>query len=118
MREIVKGRVTGVIRLLKERMQVHAEQLEFEEAAELKEKIARLEHYRAKSIVVNPDIGDVDIFGLAGDTGSTYVNYMRVIDGAVVHGITIELKRRIATSDAEVLQLAIAELRQRYHSTA
>ncbi|HPF67817.1 MAG: excinuclease ABC subunit UvrC [Flavobacteriales bacterium] len=118
VREIVKGRVTGVIRLLKERMQVHAEQLEFEEAAELKEKIARLEHYRAKSIVVNPDIGDVDIFGLAGDTGSTYVNYMRVIDGAVVHGITIELKRRIATSDAEVLQLAIAELRQRYHSTA
>ena len=118
VREIVKGRVTGVIRLLKERMQVHAEQLEFEEAADLKEKIARLEHYRAKSIVVNPDIGDVDIFGLAGDTGSTYVNYMRVIDGAVVHGITIELKRRIATSDAEVLQLAIAELRQRYHSTA
>ena len=118
VREIVKGRVTGVIRLLKERMQAHAEQLEFEEAAELKEKIARLEHYRAKSIVVNPDIGDVDIFGLAGDTGSTYVNYMRVIDGAVVHGITIELKRRIATSDAEVLQLAIAELRQRYHSTA
>ena len=118
VREIVKGRVTGVIRLLKERMQVHAEQLEFEEAAELKEKIARLEHYRSKSIVVNPDIGDVDIFGLAGDTGSTYVNYMRVIDGAVVHGITIELKRRIATSDAEVLQLAIAELRQRYHSTA
>ena len=118
VREIVKGRVTGVIRLLKERMQVHAEQLEFEEAAELKEKIARLEHYRAKSIVVNPDIGDVDIFGLAGDTGSTYVNYMRVIDGAVVHGITIELKRRIATSDADVLQLAIAELRQRYHSTA
>ena len=118
VREIVKGRVTGVIRLLKERMQAHAEQLEFEEAADLKEKIARLEHYRSKSIVVNPDIGDVDIFGLAGDTGSTYVNYMRVIDGAVVHGITIELKRRIATSDAEVLQLAIAELRQRYHSTA
>ena len=118
VREIVKGRVTGVIRLLKERMQAHAEQLEFEEAAELKEKIARLEHYRSRSIVVNPDIGDVDIFGLAGDTGSTYVNYMRVIDGAVVHGITIELKRRIATSDTDVLQLAIAELRQRYHSNA
>jgi excinuclease ABC subunit C len=53
----------------------------------------------------------VDIYGLVSDPTSTYVNYMRVIDGAVVHGITIELKRRLEESDVEMLQLAIAELR-------
>jgi hypothetical protein len=67
------------------------------------QKIERLEKYRAKSIVVNPDIGDVDIYGLVSDTHSTYVNYMRVIDGAVVHGITIELKRRLDEPDVEIL---------------
>jgi excinuclease ABC subunit C len=114
----VKGRVTGVIKLLKELMHQHAEKLEFEEAEELREKIERLETYRAKSIVVNPDIGDVDVYGLAGDTSGLCVNYMRVIDGAVVHGITIELKRRLDETEQELLQLAIAELRQRYQSNA
>ena len=118
VRQIVKGRVTGVIKLLKELMHQHADKLEFEEAEELREKIERLESYRAKSIVVNPDIGDVDVYGLAGDTSGLCVNYMRVIDGAVVHGITIELKRRLDETEQELLQLAIAELRQRYLSNA
>lgn len=118
VRQIVKGRVTGVIKLLKELMHQHAEKLEFEEAEELRGKIERLETYRAKSIVVNPDIGDVDVYGLAGDTSGLCVNYMRVIDGAVVHGITIELKRRLDETEQELLQLAIAELRQRYQSNA
>ena len=118
VRQIVKGRVTGVIKLLKDLMHQHADKLEFEAAEELREKIERLESYRAKSIVVNPDIGDVDVYGLAGDTSGLCVNYMRVIDGAVVHGITIELKRRLDETEQELLQLAIAELRQRYQSNA
>jgi len=118
VRQIVKGRVTGVIKLLKDLMHQHAEKLEFEEAEDLREKIERLETYRAKSIVVNPDIGDVDVYGLAGDTSGLCVNYMRVIDGAIVHGITIELRRRLDETEQELLQLAIAELRQRYQSNA
>jgi excinuclease ABC subunit C len=116
VREIVKGRVSGLLKVMKPLMHEHAEKLEFEAAEEYRQKIERLESYRAKSIVVNPDIGDVDIYGLVSDTASTYVNYMRVIDGAVVHGITIELKRRLEETDVEMLQLAIAELRSRYHS--
>ncbi|MCW5899717.1 MAG: excinuclease ABC subunit UvrC [Flavobacteriales bacterium] len=116
VREIVKGRVAGLLKVMKPLMHEHAEKLEFEAAEEYRQKIERLESYRAKSIVVNPDIGDVDIYGLVSDTASTYVNYMRVIDGAVVHGITIELKRRLDETDVEMLQLAIAELRSRYHS--
>jgi excinuclease ABC subunit C len=118
VREIVKGRVSGLLKVMKPLMHEHAEKLEFEAAEEYRQKIDRLESYHSKSIVVNPDIGDVDIYGLVSDPASTYVNYMRVIDGAVVHGITIELKRRLEETDAEMLQLAIAELRTRYHSLA
>ncbi len=118
VREIVKGRVSGLLKVLKPLMHEHAERLEFEAAEDYRSRIERLENYRAKSIVVNPDIGDVDIYGLVSDTSSTYVSYMRVIDGAIVHGITIELKRRLEESDVEMLQLAIAELRERYHGTA
>ena len=118
VRQIVKGRIRGVLNVLKESMLAHAEQLEFEKAEEFRQKIERLEQYQARSTVVNPDVGDVDVFGTAGDTESTFVNYMRVIDGAIVHGITIELKRPIEETPEDVLQLAIAELRQRYRSNA
>ncbi|MFN9324822.1 MAG: excinuclease ABC subunit UvrC [Flavobacteriales bacterium] len=118
VREIVKGRVSGLLKVMKPLMHAHAERLEFEAAEDYRQKIERLESYHSKSIVVNPDIGDVDIYGLVSDPNSTYVNYMRVIDGAVVHGITIELKRRLEETDVEMLQLAIAELRTRYHSLA
>lgn len=118
VREIVKGRVSGLLKVMKPMMMQHAERLEFEAAEDYRARIERLESYRSKSIVVNPDIGDVDIYGLVSDPSSTYVNYMRVIDGAIVHGITIELKRRLDESDVEMLQLAIAELRERYHGAA
>lgn len=117
-RQIVKGRINVVLKLLKEQMHEHAEKLEFERAEEVREKIERLETYRARSTVVNPDVGDVDVFGLAANSDSTFVNYMRVIDGAIVQGITLELKRPLEESEQEVLQLAVAELRQRYRSTA
>ena len=118
VRQIVKGRVGGLVRALKQRMHEHAEALEFENAEAVRAKMERLEKFHARGVVVNTDMGDVDVFGLAGDTHSTYVSYLRVIEGAVVHGITIELKRRLDEDPADVLQLAIAELRQQYHSQA
>ncbi|HNA33866.1 MAG TPA: excinuclease ABC subunit UvrC, partial [Flavobacteriales bacterium] len=118
VRQLVKGRMSGLMRGMKAQMLRHAEALEFEEAEELRVKMERLERYHAKSVVVNMDIGDVDVFGIAGDTAVLCVNYLRVVEGAVVHGITIELKRRLEESEQDLLQLAIAELRQRYRSTA
>ncbi|MCC6839803.1 MAG: excinuclease ABC subunit C [Flavobacteriales bacterium] len=117
-RQVVKGRIGGVVKLLKERMHEHAEKLEFEEAEEARQQIALLEGYQARSTVVSPTVGDVDVFALARNSSSTFVNYMRVIDGAIVHGITVEMKRRLDEPDEEVLQYAIAELRQRFRSNA
>lgn len=118
VRQIVKGRANGLVRLLKQEMHQQADALEFEKAESTRVKIERLEKFHSRSVVVNTDIGDVDVFGLAGDTSTSCVSYLRVIEGAIVHGITIELKRRLEETDQEVLQLAIAELRQRYMSNA
>ena len=71
VREIVKGRLAGLLKVMRPVMHEHAEKLEFEEAEEYREKIERLESYRAKSIVVNPDIGDVDIFALSVTRSTT-----------------------------------------------
>ncbi|HRN35695.1 MAG TPA: excinuclease ABC subunit UvrC [Flavobacteriales bacterium] len=117
-RQVLRGRIGGVVRLLKQQMHEHAEKLEFEQAEEARQQAEKLESYQARSTVVSPTVGDVDVFSLARNTGSTFVNYMRVIDGAVVHGITVEFKRSLEEPDEEVLQYAMAELRQRFRSNA
>ncbi len=118
IRQIVRGRTRGVANLLKEQMHVHAEALEFEKAEVLRQRIEQLERYQARNTIVHADIGDVDVFALASDAGGACVNYLRVIDGAVVHGITVELKPKLEETQAELLQLAIAELRERFKSNA
>ncbi len=118
VRQMVKGRISGLLRGLRAEMHTHAESLEFEKAEAARVKLERLEKFHTKSVVVNMDIGDVDVFGMAGDTSTLCVNYLRVVEGAIVHGITIELKRRLEETEQELLQLAIAELRQRYQSSA
>ncbi len=118
VRQMAKGRVNGLMRGLKQQMGQHAEALEFEKAESTRVKLERLEKFHSKSVVVNMDIGDVDVFGMAGDTSTMCVNYLRVVEGAIVHGITIELKRRLEETEQELLQLAIAELRLRYMSNA
>ena len=117
-RQILKGRIGSVVKILRQRMLEHAEKLEFEEAEEARAQAEQLEKYQARSTVVSPTVGDVDVFALARNTHSSFVNYMRVIDGAVVHGVTVELKRRLDEPDDEVLQYAIADLRQRFRSNA
>ncbi|MBP6392550.1 MAG: excinuclease ABC subunit UvrC [Flavobacteriales bacterium] len=118
VRQMAKGRISGLVRTLKQQMAQQAEALAFEEAESTRMKIERLEKFHSRGVVVNMDVGDMDVFGLAGDASMTCVNYLRVVEGAIVHGVTIEMKRRLEETEQELLQLAIAELRQRYMSNA
>lgn len=118
IRQIVRGRTRGVAKLLKEEMQRHAEALEFEQAETLRVQVEQLERYRARNMIVHADIEDVDVFFLASDGGMSCVNYLRVIDGAVVNGLSVELKNHLEESDADLMQFAITELRERFRSDA
>ncbi|MGB5051762.1 MAG: excinuclease ABC subunit UvrC, partial [Caldilineaceae bacterium] len=118
IRQIVRGRIRGVSNLLKEEMLQRAEALDFEGAEVLKVQVEQLDRYRAKNTIVHADIGDVDVFSTATDGGGTCVNYLRIIDGAVIHGITVELKPKLEETQAELLQYAITELRERFRSDA
>lgn len=117
-RKIITGKLGDVKRMLNERMKVEAESLRFESAQKIKEKIELLEKYQARSTVVNPSITDVDVFSVTIDAQFGYVNYLKVIDGAILHAHTLELKRKLDETEGELLSVAIPELRQRFHSDA
>ena len=118
IKQIIKGDIKSVIKHLKEAMLDFSDKMAFEKAQSVKEKIDLLNNYQAKSTIVNPKINNVDVFTIISDDDSAFVNYLKIISGAIVQAHTIELKKKLEESEEKLLQLAIVELRQRFSSTS
>lgn len=118
IKEIIKGNVNTVAKHLKTLLQNHIEKMEFEKAQLIKEKIDLLEKFQSKSTVVNPSINNVEVFSIVADEKAAYVNFLKVMNGAIMQGHTIEMKKKLDESEQELLTLAIAELRERFNSDA
>tara|TARA_R110002050_G_scaffold195593_1_gene330453 strand:+ start:61825 stop:63633 length:1809 start_codon:yes stop_codon:yes gene_type:complete len=116
IRHILKGNLGDLTRDLKTTMVGFAENLEFEKAHELKERIGLLENYQAKSTVVNYKIHDVDVFSIVSDSYAGYVNFLKINSGAVVQLHTLEIRKKLEESDEELLTMGIAEIRQKFES--
>lgn len=113
IRNILKGNVAGVIRYLKERMLAYANDLEFEKAEEIKQKLMRLEGFQAKSTIVNASINNVDVFSLMDSPEIAYVNFIKVVGGCVVQSHTMEFKKRLDETPEGILSYAIMEVKSR-----
>lgn len=118
IKDLIKGNLSQVIRQLKEQMNAFAEQLAFEQAEEIKAKILSLENYQAKSSVVSPTVGNVNVLSLVKDDKFAYVNYIDVVNGIVVQSQTIEMKLNLEETDVEIMEMALAEFKSRFESNA
>ena len=116
IRDIIKGNVHSVARQLKTLMMDLAGKMEFEKAHLVKEKYLALEKYQSKSTVVSPNINDVDVFSIISDAATAYVNFMKVMNGAIIQVHTIEMQKKLDEPDEELLPLAITEIRERFES--
>lgn len=116
VRNIIKGDFRGMFQEFRTKMKMHAENMEFEAAQQIKEKIDILENYHAKSTVVNPKIHNVDVFTVLSDESYGYVNFLQIAFGSVIRSHTMEIRKKLEESDEELLRLAVIELRQRFDS--
>lgn len=118
--KILNGDTKQVSDFLMQEMMARAEELKFEEAELLKRKYQLLENYRAKSVIVNPTIHNIDVFTIVRDEGSAFVNFMHVRNGAIVQSLTVEYKFQDAGSDEtneEILSTAVRDMRERFGDT-
>ena len=116
IKNILKGNFSAVKNHLKEEMARAAEEMKFEQAQVLKEKLSLFEDYQGKSTVVNPNIRDVDVFAIADDETEAFVNYLKVVNGAIIHTYTLTLTKNLDEDREIMLALAIQSLRERFHS--
>lgn len=118
IRSILKGNIGEVTQILKQAMHDAAAELKFELAAELKKKLDALENYQSKSTIVSHVINNVDVFSIVTDEAFAFVNYLKVINGMVIQTQTVELKKKLDETPEELLEFAISQIRERFHSTS
>lgn len=116
IKEILKGNTQDISKTLLQRMQDLAVDLKFEEAQKVKEKYDLIENYRAKSEVVSSILHNIDVFSIAVEGSSAYINYLHIINGCVNQAFTFEYKKRLEETKEELLALGIIEMRERYKS--
>lgn len=120
VRQILNGDTKQVSDYLVLQMQRLASELKFEEAQLLKRKYELIENYRARSVIVNPSIHNVDVFALTRDDSAAYINYMHMRGGTIVQSLTLEYKFQAADTDEtneELMTEAVREVHQRFRST-
>src|SRR5690606_18732834 len=116
IKDILNGKISVVKTRIKEQLDEAVANLNFELAHQLKIKLDKLENYQSKSTVVSSSITNVDVFSIASDESIAFVNFLRVVNGVVIQTQTLEMKKRLDETDAELLQIAIPEIRNRYKS--
>ena len=116
IRNIIKGQFRSSLKRFEQLMLDFSERAEYEEAQKIKDKIDLLSNYQAKSTVVNPSITNVDVFSIVSDESFAYVNFLKIVNGAIIQSHTVEIKKKLDEDDKSLLELAIIEIRERFHS--
>jgi excinuclease ABC subunit C len=116
IKNILRGNIASVLDHLKGLMALYSNELRFEEAQAIKEKIDILARFQSKSAVVSNSIKNVDVFGMTQDDDRSYISYLKVVNGAVIQAFTLDLKSKVDEDKESLLGFAITEIRQRLSS--
>ncbi len=116
IRDIVKGKATVVIKALKESMMEAADRFDFEQAESLKRKVDQLEKYQSRSSVVNPNLDNIDVYGLEVVDDRAFANYFKVVQGSIVETYAFQMKRQLDESPSDLLSYAILWMQDRFGS--
>jgi excinuclease ABC subunit C len=115
-RNILKGNVSFVHQFFQREMKNASEKLEFERAQTYKNKLDTLERFQAKSLVVNKDLTNIDVFSISSTEEYAYVNYLQIKEGSIVFSKSVELKKKLDEPDDELIALTAIELREQVRS--
>jgi excinuclease ABC subunit C len=118
VKNILKGNLTHVKKYINDTMRHHAEQMEYEKAQILKEKLIAFDDYQASSTISSTTIRDIDVFAITKDDTMAYVNYLKIVNGTLVNTDIAEMQMNLDDDIADLLSYVIPTIRDRFESTA
>ena len=113
-RHILRGDLSAVAAHFQGQMNKASSSLEFEKADLYKTKLALLENFQTKSLVVNKNLTDIDVITITSSAQDAFVNYFQVKEGAIVFSENLRVTKKIEEPDEDILSYAALELRIKY----
>jgi excinuclease ABC subunit C len=104
----LSGRPDEVVRRVKERMDLAAEQLDFERAAELRDVLHHLEQMEEPTVVLEVEGGDRDVIGYARDGDDACVTVLRIRGGKLLSREQRFLEHVEGEEDTDVMAIFLA----------
>jgi len=116
IREILKGNLQNVLDYLNTTMLDFARDFKFEEADLIKQKLELLQNFKSKSTIVNPKFNNLDVFSFVEEENLAYVNFIKIIQGAIVQSHTVEISKKLDEKREDILIYAILDIREKVFS--
>jgi excinuclease ABC subunit C len=116
IRNILSGNLTVAKTYFKDRMMQAATEQQYELAHQFKVKLDKLDDFQAKSTIVNATLSNIDVFSIASNEKSAFINYLKVMNGSITQTQSLEVQKKLDETDAEILAPMVMQLRQEFES--
>ncbi|WP_281616212.1 excinuclease ABC subunit UvrC [Flammeovirga sp. SubArs3] len=116
--QILKGNLSVPKEFFTQKMEEAVSALAFEEAQQWKQKLDLLTNYQSKSLVVSPTFRECEVYAIVTDDKFAYVNFIKIMNGGIMHSESNQLTKRMDESDSELLLYAIMDFRERYSTNS
>src|SRR5688572_639006 len=116
IRNILSGNLAVAKNYFKEKMTLAAQEFQFEQAHAFKQKLDLLDNFQAKSTVVSNTLTNIDVFSITSNEKCAFLNYLKVINGAIIQTQSLEIQKKLEESDEEILASVIVQLRHEFES--
>lgn len=118
IKHILKGNLAGVIDKYKKEQQSYIEELAFEKAGLVQQKIDALKNYQSSSVIVSPKLGDLDVFALSKYEQKIIVSYLSIRNGTISNSANKTYTIALEETDEDILSQAIVDIQSIFNSTA
>ncbi len=116
IRNILGGDLRVPKQYFRDRMQAAAQEMQYEQAHQFKQKLDKLEAFQAKSTIVNASLTNIDVFAIASNEKCAFVTYLKVMNGSIILTQSVEITKKLDEEDAEILAPLIMQMRQEFES--
>ncbi len=105
--QILNGKTKEVEKFLEKQMEVYAEEMKFEQAAVIRNRLNALKDYSAKQKIISTELVDRDIFGIAKSDNYGCTIVLKIRDGKLIGKRHFILKHTEVLSDESIIQRTI-----------
>lgn len=103
----LKGEKRELLHRLEERMQKLSDEMRFEEAAKIRDRVFKLQRAFESQKVVSPELGDIDVIGYCREGDDIAVNVLFVRNGMLIGAKDFFLERVLTSDNSEMMHSVI-----------